>query len=97
MGVGVGPRLGLADSLGSTDGVAVISGDGLAGAKCGLSVSGGVQVDLNGMACDRLDVDASGGAGLKLAGASKQLHLDASGGVQLETRSMSVGKRANHR
>jgi hypothetical protein len=67
-----------------------VKGDGLAGPKCALNLSGGTRVDLGTMACDKLDVDASGGAQLKLAGFAKQLALDVSGGVQLDTRPLDV-------
>src|SRR4029079_7909772 len=79
------------DAVAAWGGVEV-SGDGLAGAKCKLTLSGGVQLDLGSMACEALDLSASGGAGVKVAGASKKLSLDLSGGVQLETRAMNVSE-----
>jgi len=77
------------DGVEASGGV-LVNGDGLAGTKCKLSLSGGVQLDLGGMTCEALDIQASGGAGVKLAGTAKKLSLDVSGGVQLETRAMNV-------
>ena len=51
-----------------------------------------MQIDLDGMACDALSLEASGGAGVRLTGTSKSLDLEASGGVQLETRALAVSQ-----
>jgi hypothetical protein len=69
----------------------VVSSDIFGGSKqCTIDISGGVELNLNNVACTALNVDASGGAELKATGQADSLLVDASGGVTLKLGTLNV-------
>ena len=56
----------------------------------GLSIGGGSQAQIDGVAADNLDIALSGGAGLAATGQATDVTLEASGGAQADLSRLDV-------